>query len=562
MGGGLLNLVAYGNLNVIVNGNPSKTFFKTTYAKYTNFGLQKFRIDYSGLRNLRLNEESIFTFRIPRYADLLMDTFISVTLPNIWSPVLNEQTDQATPYEFKWIDNIGAQLIKKIKITVGGQIIQEFSGQYLLNMVKRDFTEDKKKMFNELIGNGNTVYGSELTNPAFFGGNASNRTGNNGRYPNARYVPENEGGPQPSITSQTIYIPINIWSTLSSKMAFPLVSLQYNILQIEVECRAITDLFVIRDVLNPIPNNMMNRGKYIRADQNIPAYQFYRFIQPPPSSTITENDNDIYVDKRTDWFADIHLVSTYAFLSDDEVRVFAAKPQKYLIREVHEYDYNNVTGNQRTKIYSLGLVASWMWFFQRDDIITRNEWSNYTNWEYSSLDTLELLNNEDRENPPIDENILRTNLETPLYSYGSFKPQNQRDIMLTWGLLFDGKYRENPFPAPVYGRLEKYIRNNAYSISNLYCYNFSLDTNPFNFQPSGAVNLSKFSVIEFEYSTYPPPADANAQTLVVCDGDANPIGVNKPMWRLYDYNYNLHLMEERYNILIFESGNAGLMFSR
>ena len=57
MGGGLLNLVAYGNLNVIVNGNPSKTFFKTTYAKYTNFGLQKFRIDYSGLRNLRLNED-------------------------------------------------------------------------------------------------------------------------------------------------------------------------------------------------------------------------------------------------------------------------------------------------------------------------------------------------------------------------------------------------------------------------------------------------------------------------------------------------------------------------
>ena len=28
MGGGLLNLVAYGNLNVIVNGNPSKTFLK------------------------------------------------------------------------------------------------------------------------------------------------------------------------------------------------------------------------------------------------------------------------------------------------------------------------------------------------------------------------------------------------------------------------------------------------------------------------------------------------------------------------------------------------------
>jgi hypothetical protein len=41
MPGGLLNIVAYGNQNVYLNGNPSKTFFKTTYKKYTNFGLAK-----------------------------------------------------------------------------------------------------------------------------------------------------------------------------------------------------------------------------------------------------------------------------------------------------------------------------------------------------------------------------------------------------------------------------------------------------------------------------------------------------------------------------------------
>jgi hypothetical protein len=550
MGGGLLNLVAYGNLNVIVNGNPSKTFFKTTYAKYTNFGLQKFRIDYSGLRNLRLNEDSVFTFRVPRYADLLMDTFVAVTLPNIWSPVLNEkEPDNHIPYEFKWIDNIGAQLIRRIKVTVGGQLIQEFTGQYLLNMVNRDFSEEKKKVFNELIGNGNQTFGSELTNPAFYGGNPELQNGNRGLYPNATYVSESQGGPQPSISARTIYIPINIWSTLSSKMAFPLVSLQYNYLQIEIECRPVTELFVIRDVLNPDLDTKFNRGKYIRADQNVPAYQFYRFLHPPPNNNITAINNDVYDDKRTDWFTDIHLVSTYAFLSDDEVRLFAAKPQKYLIREVHEYDYHNVTGNQRTKIYSLGLVANWMWYFQRDDVDQRNEWSNYTNWEYNFLPYNSFGNSE-------------ISFMGFIPTYGHIRPQNQRDIMMTWALLFDGKYRENPFPAEVYGIVEKYIRNAAYSLPGLYCYNFCLDTNPFNLQPSGAVNLSKFSIIEFEYSTYTPPADANAQTLVVCDDDSNPIGVNKPTWRLYDYNYNLHLMEERYNILIFESGNAGLMFSR
>ena len=34
MGGGLLNLVSVGNQNVILNGNPQKTFFKSTYKKY------------------------------------------------------------------------------------------------------------------------------------------------------------------------------------------------------------------------------------------------------------------------------------------------------------------------------------------------------------------------------------------------------------------------------------------------------------------------------------------------------------------------------------------------
>lgn len=39
MAGGYLNIIAIGNANVILTGNPSKTFFKVAYSKYTNFGL-------------------------------------------------------------------------------------------------------------------------------------------------------------------------------------------------------------------------------------------------------------------------------------------------------------------------------------------------------------------------------------------------------------------------------------------------------------------------------------------------------------------------------------------
>jgi hypothetical protein len=162
MAGGLMNLVSQGQQNIIINGNPNKTFWKSTFATHTNFGLQKFRIDYEGSRTLNLSEESVFSFKIPRYADLLMDSYISVQLPQIWSPIMPPQQVQTltgetiytdwAPYEFKWIEHLGAQMIKKITITCGNQTLQEFSGQYLLAMIQRDFSESKKKLFYEMIG--------------------------------------------------------------------------------------------------------------------------------------------------------------------------------------------------------------------------------------------------------------------------------------------------------------------------------------------------------------------------------------------------------------------------
>ena len=62
MTGGLMNLVAYGSENLLFNGNPKKTFFNATYQKYTNFGLQRFRIDFKGTKILNDKTNTIFEF--------------------------------------------------------------------------------------------------------------------------------------------------------------------------------------------------------------------------------------------------------------------------------------------------------------------------------------------------------------------------------------------------------------------------------------------------------------------------------------------------------------------
>ena len=558
MPGGLMNLVSQGQQNIILNGNPSKTFFKSTFAQYTNFGLQKFRVDFEGSKTLRLSEESQFVFKIPRYADLLMDTYLSITLPNIWSPImapndinttdLNNLNTQWIPYEFKWIENIGAKMISKISITCGNYTLQEYSGNYLLAAVQRDFSSTKKNLFDKMIGNV-----SQLNDPAHYGTR-------NGQYPNAFYT-DFPGGSEPSIKGRILYVPLNNWFSLKSQMAFPLTSLQYNELHINVTFRPVSELFQIRDVFD-----INGCYPYVAPNFNLYYMQFYRFLQPPPDIYLGINS---YSDQRTLWNADIHLNCTYCFLSNDEERLFALQEQKYLIKQVHEKQFFNVTGSNKIELDSVGLISSYMFYFQRSDVNLRNEWSNYTNWRYNCVPKDILCAPLEVTSPTVNNNQLTygpglnpDNSTTNLYITIDYNPENNKDILLALGILLDGSYRENIQPAGIYDYIEKYIRTSGNGPDGLYCYNFCINTSPFDLQPSGAINMSRFNQIEFEFTTAIPSLDPLAQSLTICDPETgNIIGINKPTWRIYNYNYDIYLFEERINVVNFIGGNVGMLYA-
>ena len=531
MPGGLMNLVSYGQQNVILNGNPSKTFFKSTYAQYTNFGLQKFRVDFEGSRTLRLTEESTFDFKIPRYADLLMDTYISFELPHIWSPVYyDDLSDNYIPYEFKWIDDIGSKMINKITITCGNQTLQEYSGDYLLASVQRDYSREKKDLYDRMTGNT-----PELNDPANSGVRYNT-------YPNAFYFPlNNPVDSEPSIRGRILYIPLNSWFMYKSQMALPLTSLQYNELHITITFKPICELFRIRDV-----KDRENDYPYVAPNFNNAYMQFFRFLQTPPEEQIT-NDT-VFPDTRTLWNTDIHLNCTYCFLSNDEARLFALNEQKYLFRQVTEKRFNNVTGNNKIDLKSLGMVCSNLFYFQRNDVNLRNEWSNYTNWDYKNL--------------PYDIALYTPGIGYPLFPVsGVIHGENEKDILVNMAILLDGSYRENAQPVGIYNYIEKYIRTNGNAPDGLYCYNYCMNTNPYDMQPSGAINMNRFNQVELEFATIRPPLDENAQTKTFCDENGVIIGINKPTWRIYTYNYDLVVFEERINVITFVGGNCGLMYA-
>ena len=505
---------------------------------------------------LKLNEESKFTFKILRNADLLLDTYLVFNLPDIWSPIKPPLYvgDVWKPYEFQWIEGIGTNIIKQVQILIGGQIIQQFSGEYIKNSMERDLSETKKKHFNKMTGN--VV---ELNNPSV----AFNRYN---KYPSAYYKQNILVSSEPSIRGRKIYVPLPFWFGHSSKLALPLVALQYSEVQIDIVLRPICELFVINDV-SLTGSNFTT--KKIKPNFTLNDNLMYRFLNPPLNVNLTE---DTYIDKTTIWDADINLLATYGFLTDDEAKVFALNENKYLIKDIKEDTYLNTVGSKRIKIDSSALVSSWMFYFRRSDANLRNEWSNYSNWPYNNVLPYDVLD------PPNSSNlILNSQLDsigpaenykdsdgnktsTNIYITPELSPDNLKNILLRLSILFDGQYRENDLDAGIYNYITKYKMSNGESNDGLYSYNYTLNTGD-QIQPSGSINLSKFKSIEIELTTNVPPFDTTAISKTICDSENNVIGViGKNI--IYTHTYDLYFIEERYNILRFVGGSAGLVYAR
>jgi hypothetical protein len=247
---------------------------------------------------------------------------------------------------------------------------------------------------------------------------------------------------------------------------------------------------------------------------------------------------------------------TYCFLSEEESYVFASKEQNYLIRELYDTWFNSISVTDKLWLQnSTDLVLQWMLLFQRSDVTQRNEWSNFTNWPFDYLPNDIVI--PDSTIPPQDSN------GKPLYYMPEYKEENIKEIPLTIGITFDGTTREEERPINTY-REQQYLRSKGGGFSSLpgmYAYNFCLHTDPFSLQPSGAVNLTRYSKIELLVKTITPPLNPSFYGNILCDVvTGQPIGNNKST--LYNYTFQLLVIEERYNILTFVGGNAGLMNAR
>ena len=112
MGGGLMQLVAYGAQDIYLTGNPQITFFKVVYRRHTNFGMeesieQTWNGTSTGLTAGRC------TATISRNGDLVHKMYLEL---------------DGTPNK---VANFNAASITDVEIQIGGQQIDKQTGQFM-----------------------------------------------------------------------------------------------------------------------------------------------------------------------------------------------------------------------------------------------------------------------------------------------------------------------------------------------------------------------------------------------------------------------------------------------
>ena len=539
--------------------------------------------------NLDIAQTSTRTIscRIDRYAQMLHDTYLSITLPDIWSPLsylgTNAPPSNYDPrsnsigYEFQWIDNIGYNMIDHVEITANGQVLQRLTGEWLKFYSYLTHDPNKRKLVDQMVGNL-----PEINDPA----NAYDRIG---QYPHAVTPLNFPGGipntktPEPSIRSRQLVIPLHFWFCENPGMALPLVSMQNSDVYINVTYRPLNQLYTIIDV-NPLSPTYGTRIRPATTDQAIG-----RFLSPPNANGSSSNP------ALTTFYPDPYLEGNFIYLTEMEMAQLATADQTFLVKTVTFVNNpGQYGGNSDIEIPFFNLVTRLVWSTQRSDKILSNDWDNYTNWDnpYRAPFTTTGTAND-------VYSTVTNSTETQTFLYSSGQQQitsvYPRDAVTQGQLLLDGKERFSLKPTSYFTLLQmyKHTTGNAPQIPGVYMYSFALNNDLY--QPSGAINGSLFNKVVLRLTLQQPlPTTAGVaaqETVCVLKSTVfspNPVIVTAAQLALtnpdgtllyppdtivsvvrntggeniiFAYTYNLGVYVESINFLRIVSGLANFVFA-
>ena len=220
MGGGLLQLVAYGAQDAYLTGNPHITFWKVLYKRHTNFAIEAFRVNFTGAPTYGQRIVAV----VNRNADLVWKTYVEVALP--------DTTGSSVSWTAGAQRRLGYLLLKQIEVEIGGQIIDRHYGEwlYLWETLTADF--DTAMKLDQMVGGQPTT---------------SNTT--------SEYQACND-------RPQVLYVPLQFWFNRNPGLALPLIALQYHEVRFNI---------ILEDAINLVKGSSATASALQSAANSLPA---------------------------------------------------------------------------------------------------------------------------------------------------------------------------------------------------------------------------------------------------------------------------------------------------
>ena len=206
MGGGLMQLVAYGAQDIYLTGNPQITFFKVVYRRHTNFSMEAIAQSFSGTQAAG----SKVTATVSRNGDLVHKMYYTFN-PSALGLGDGGANDTIGP-------NVGNTLLQEVDLEIGGQRIDRHYGHWLT--VWSDLTEVNPLGLSAPVADAN---GSEP---------ASNAT-------NFQRMSYNHQGLANGLSGMTTApthasVPLQFWFCRNPGLALPLIALQYHEVKVAI----------------------------------------------------------------------------------------------------------------------------------------------------------------------------------------------------------------------------------------------------------------------------------------------------------------------------------------
>jgi hypothetical protein len=208
MGGGLVQLVAYGAQDIYLTSNPQITFFKVVYRRHTNFAMESIEQTFNGQADFGRRVQCT----ISRNGDLAYRTYLQVTLPEI-NQSMGGGSVQDGVYA-RWLDYPGEQLVSMVEVEIGGQRIDRQYGDWMHIWNQLTLTAEAERGYNKMVGQ--TTQLTYVCDPSFA---AIDTPCAADSVPNQVCVPRN------ALPETTLYVPLQFWFCRNPGLALPLIAL-------------------------------------------------------------------------------------------------------------------------------------------------------------------------------------------------------------------------------------------------------------------------------------------------------------------------------------------------